>query len=112
MQEHIYILFLVVAVVAAFVLSLFNMTEAAVEIVTEVERMLGGGTGQLKLRKAYVALAQKWGWLPKLLPYKLVVAIIEAGLKKAKLIWSQNKEVAAYVHPLSEMSDVDNWPQE
>lgn len=65
--------------------------------VTEAERELGGGTGQLKLRTVYDAFLTKFPWLAPLVSFKRFSELVDEALAEMRKMLAQNKAVQAYV---------------
>lgn len=65
--------------------------------VTQAEKELGGGTGQLKLRSVYDLFVARFGWLAKIIPFRVFSALVDDALDEMREMLEQNKAVAAYV---------------
>ena len=65
--------------------------------VTEAERELGGGTGQLKLRSVYDAFVARFGWLAKIIPFRVFSDLVDDALIEMRELLEKNENVAAYV---------------
>ncbi len=65
--------------------------------VTQAEKELGGGTGQLKLRSVYDLFVARFGWLAKIIPFRVFSALVDDALDEMREMLDQNKAVAAYV---------------
>lgn len=65
--------------------------------VTEAEKALGGGTGQLKLRYVYDAFVARFGWLAKVISFETFSALVDDALEEMRELLAKNKAAAAYV---------------
>lgn len=65
--------------------------------VTEAEKALGGGTGQLKLRYVYDAFVARFGWLAKVIPFNIFSDLVDDALEEMRELLQQNEDIAAYV---------------
>ncbi len=65
--------------------------------VSEAERDLGGGTGELKLRKVYDKFLSRFPWLAKVVSFKRFVAMVKKALKEMDKLLSENKQAKAYI---------------
>lgn len=65
--------------------------------VTEAEKELGGGTGQLKLRAVYDAFLTKFPWLAPVVPFQRFSELVDEALAEMRKMLAQNKAVQAYV---------------
>ena len=65
--------------------------------VTEAERELGGGTGQLKLRTVYDAFLTKFPWLAPLVSFDRFSELVDEALEEMRKMLAKNKSVQAYV---------------
>ncbi len=65
--------------------------------VTQAEKDLGSGTGQLKLRSVYDAFLARFGWLAKIIPFSVFSALVDDALEEMREMLAQNKAVAEYV---------------
>ena len=66
--------------------------------VTEAEKELGGGTGQLKLRTVYDAFLTKFPWLAPLVSFQRFSELVDEALAEMRKMLAQNKAVQAYVN--------------
>jgi hypothetical protein len=73
-----------------------NMSEWLVYAVTEAERDLGGGTGQLKLRYVYDLFSNKFSVLSRLLSFGTFSAWVDIALVEMKRLLA-NGRVREYV---------------
>ena len=62
--------------------------------VTEAERELGGGTGQLKLRNVYDLFVQRFPWLVKTISFDVFSGLVDDALRK---MLAKNNNVKAIV---------------
>lgn len=65
--------------------------------VSEAEKMLGGGTGQLKLRLVYNWFAEKFPVAAAVLPFRVFSAWVDTALDVMKEWLGNNKNVAGYI---------------
>ena len=65
--------------------------------VTEAERELGGGTGQLKLRTVYDAFLTKFPWLAPVVSFAKFSELVDVALEEMRKMLEKNKAVQAYV---------------
>lgn len=65
--------------------------------VTEAEKELGGGTGQLKLRSVYDRFVVRFPWVAKLLPFAVFSAMVDDALAEMKLLLANNVKIRSYV---------------
>lgn len=65
--------------------------------VTEAEKDLGGGTGQLKLRQVYDLFVTRFPWLAKLISFELFSTMVDAALDEMRHLLDTNTAVAAFV---------------
>lgn len=65
--------------------------------VTEAEKDLGGGTGQIKLRQVYDLFAVRFPWLVKVLSFNTFSDLVDDALVEMRELLDKNEAVAAYV---------------
>lgn len=65
--------------------------------VTQAEKELGGGTGQLKLRSVYDLFVARFGWLAKIIPFRVFSELVDDALEEMRELLANNKAVAEYV---------------
>ena len=65
--------------------------------VTEAERELGGGTGQLKLRTVYDAFLTKFPWLAPVIPFEQFSGLVDDALVEMRKLLADNKAVQQMV---------------
>lgn len=65
--------------------------------VTEAERQLGGGTGQLKLRQVYDLFVVRFPWLAKIIPFCVFSDLVDDALVEMREMLAQNKAAQAHV---------------
>ena len=65
--------------------------------VTEAERELGGGTGQLKLRTVYDAFLTTFPWLAPVVSFAKFSELVDEALEEMRKMLEKNKAVQAYV---------------
>ncbi len=64
--------------------------------VTEAEKSLGGGTGQLKLRMVYDWFTGRFPILAAILPFRVFSAWVDVALETLEK-WNENKNVEEYI---------------
>jgi len=65
--------------------------------VTEAEKELGSGTGQLKLRYVYDMFVTKFPYLVKFVSFEMFSNLVDEVLDKFKEMFKTNKAVQQYV---------------
>lgn len=65
--------------------------------VTEAEKELGGGTGQLKLRTVYDLFIQRFPWLVKVIPFETFSGLVDDALEEMRDMLAKNQAVKALV---------------
>lgn len=65
--------------------------------VTEAEKVLGGGTGQIKLRYVYDMFLTKFPVLSKIISFSLFSTLVDEVLDNFRNILSTNEKVQSYV---------------
>lgn len=65
--------------------------------VTEAERQLGGGTGQLKLRQVYDLFVQRFPAVALAVSFETFSAWVDEALEQMRNMLAQNEQAAAYV---------------
>lgn len=65
--------------------------------VTEAEKELGGGTGQLKLRQVYDWFVSKFKFVAAVLPFAVFSAWVDVALQTMRKMLSGNTAAANYV---------------
>lgn len=73
-----------------------NIKEWLLYAVTEAEKELGGGTGQLKLRKVYDAAVARFSWLA-FIPFETFSEWVDDALEEMKQMLATNEKVKTYV---------------
>lgn len=72
--------------------------------VTEAEKELGGGTGQLKLRQVYDLFVTRFPWLAKLISFELFSTMVDEALDEMRHLLDTNTAVAAFVSGSTEQN--------
>ena len=100
--------FLIVALVAAFGMTIYAVTRffelpAAAQIAKvkewlvyacmEAEKELGGKTGKLKLRMVYDMFLSKFSWLAKVVSFEQFSKLVDESLEEFKHLLESNKAV-------------------
>lgn len=65
--------------------------------VTEAEKMLGGGTGQLKLRLVYDWFVKQFPAVAAVVPFRVFSAWVDVALDTMKKWLDDNKNFANYI---------------
>ena len=95
-----------VAVIIALIIKFFKLPresqitkikEWLLYAVTEAERELGGGTGQLKLRYVYDMFITKFPYLVKFVSFEMFSHLVDEVLEKFREMLKTNKSVQQYV---------------
>lgn len=104
---YIYLGFIAIGVVAGVLIYRFVKLPTSEQIqkvrewllwrVTLAEKELGGGTGQLKLRMVYDAFVARFGWLAKIIPFRVFSDLVDDALEEMRELLANNKAVAEYV---------------
>ena len=66
--------------------------------VTEAEKLLGGGTGQLKLRKVFDWFCEKFPIISAILPFKVFSAWVDVALSVVNKWLETNGKIEVYVN--------------
>lgn len=104
---YIYLGFIAIGVVAGILVYRFAKLPTSEQIqkvrewllwaVTQAEKELGGGTGQLKLRSVYDTFVARFGWLAKIIPFSVFSELVDDALEEMREMLANNKAVAEYV---------------
>lgn len=104
---YIYLGFIAIGVVAGILVYRFVKLPTSEQIqkvrewllwaVTQAEKELGSGTGQLKLRSVYDAFVARFGWLAKIIPFRVFSDLVDDALEEMREMLANNKAVAEYV---------------
>ncbi len=70
--------------------------------VSEAERKLGGGTGELKLRLVYDKFLGKFPWLAKVVSFKRFEEMVKKALAEMEKMLAENKNAREYVEGLAD----------
>lgn len=65
--------------------------------VIEAEKVLGGGTGQLKLRYVYDLAVKQFPWIVALVSFEIFSSWVDEALEWMKQQLEQNKAISGYV---------------
>ena len=74
-----------------------DVKEWLVYAVGEAERILGAGTGQLKLRMVYDMFLVKFPEIAKIITFNMFSSLVDKALEEFKKILSTNKNVQHYI---------------
>lgn len=66
--------------------------------VTEAEKELGSGTGQLKLRQVYDLFVTRFPWLAKVISFALFSQMVDEALVEMQELLDTNQAVSAFVN--------------
>ena len=61
--------------------------------VSESEKMLGSGTGQLKLRYVYDSAIKRFPILAKLIPFGMFSKLVDSALKEMRKMIDENEDI-------------------
>ena len=93
--------YIVVGLLALFVglfyVRLNDVQEWLLGVVTEAEKQMGSGTGQLKLRQVYDKFLEKFPLLSVLVPFKMFAEMVDKALAKMRLMLAGNSFAQSYV---------------
>lgn len=110
LAENWYLLVIAAAViaVAAYLVYIFikssrgeklsKIQEWLLWAVAQAEKVLGGGTGQLKLRYVYDLFITKFPVASKFVTFALFSQMVDIALEKFNEILNNNKKVQAYIN--------------
>ena len=96
----------VIAVAATYLISFFKMPGSAqldkvrewlLFAVTQAEKELGGGTGQIKLRYVYDMFVVKFPSLVKFISFETFSFMVDEALIKMRHLLQTNEKVGKYV---------------
>ena len=73
-----------------------KITEWLKYAVTEAEKTLGGGTGQLKLRQVYDWFTEQFPIIAAVLPFRVFSAWVDVALETLEK-WNENKKIEDYI---------------
>lgn len=73
-----------------------NIKEWLLLAVTEAEKQLGGGTGQLKLRFVYDWAVERFSWVA-IIPFDIFSGWVDEALNEMKKQLAVNEAVKAYI---------------
>ena len=65
--------------------------------VSQAEKELGGGTGQLKLRMVYGMFIDKFPWLVRVIAFDKFSQLVDEALEQMKEMLQNNKAVKEYI---------------
>ena len=74
-----------------------NLRQWLLGAVTEAEKELGGGTGQLKLRAVYDVFVARFPWLAKVISFNTFSDMVDDALVEMREMLAKNAAVEAYV---------------
>ena len=83
--------------VALFYVRLTDVQEWLLGVVTEAEKQLGSGTGQLKLRQVYDKFLEKFPLRSVLVPFKMFAEMVDKALERMRLMLAGNSYAQSYV---------------
>ena len=94
MNTEIIIGGIVAVFLIAFTMWLMGFKDWLVWAVAEAEKMLGSGTGQLKLRYVYDLAVVRFPIMAKLMPFTIFSKLVDAALEVMKDMIANNKSIA------------------
>ncbi len=65
--------------------------------VTEAEKELGSGTGQLKLRYVYNMFIERFWYLSDIITFEMVSTLVDEALDEMRVMLTSNEAVKEYV---------------
>lgn len=65
--------------------------------VTQAEKELGSGTGQLKLRYVYNMFIERFGYLANIITFDMVSGLVDEALEEMRKLLNTNTAVKSYV---------------
>lgn len=65
--------------------------------VTEAEKALGSGTGQLKLRYVYNMFIERFSYLAKFITFEMFSGLVDEALEEMKRLLETNKAMQNYI---------------
>lgn len=74
-----------------------KIKEGLLWAVTQAEKELGGGTGQLKLRQVYDWFTSKFPVVSSIIPFKVFSAWVDTSLETMRGMLGENAAVTNYV---------------
>lgn len=83
--------------VCLFFVRLNDVQEWLLGVVTEAEKQLGSGTGQLKLRQVYDKFLEKFPLLSVLVPFKMFSEMVDKALERMRTMLESNSFAQSYV---------------
>lgn len=90
----ILVVFVIVAILAILALRFSAFRNWLVFAVTEAEKALGSGTGQLKLRYAYDLAIKTFPVIAKIIPFELFSWLVDCALNVMNKMIDNNNEIA------------------
>lgn len=97
----------IIVVLSGFIALQFNSFQRwLLYAVSEAERFLGSGTGQLKLQYVYnLAVNSKFGLISKLITFKMFSKFVDAALVKLEIMIKNSDAIAKFLN--KKVIDVD-----
>ena len=93
--------YIVLGLLAMFVCMFFvrlnDVQEWLLGVVTEAEKQLGSGTGQLKLRQVYDKFLEKFPLLSVLVPFNMFAEMVDKALERMRAMLESNSFAQPYV---------------
>lgn len=90
-----------VILIALIVYLVINQKKKIIEwlkyAVSEAEKEMGSGTGQLKLRMVYDWYCEKFPFIAALLPFKVFSSWVDVALETMRKWLDENNAVAGYI---------------
>lgn len=94
MNTEILIGGIIAVFLVAFGMYIMGFKEWLVWAVSEAEKMLGSGTGQLKLRYVYDAAVVRFPILSKLIPFSIFSKMVDSALDVMRDMIANNASIA------------------
>ena len=77
--------------------------------VTEAEKELGGGTGQLKLRQVYDLFVQRFPAVAAVVSFDTFSLWVDEALEQMRELLAKNEHAAAYVENCFLVQEIREW---
>ena len=97
------VIILIVAIAVAIIVTILALRFSSfrnwlVFAVSEAEKVLGGGTGKLKLRYAYNIAIKYFPTLTKMIPFSLFSAMVDKALETMRIMIDTNKAISNVIN--------------
>ena len=97
------VIILIAAIAVAIIVTILALRFSSfrnwlVFAVSEAEKVLGGGTGKLKLRYAYNIAIKYFPTLTKMIPFSLFSAMVDKALETMRIMIDTNKAISNVIN--------------